>query len=389
MRNPILLFLSFIILTGMTSTRADTLNSTERTHTHVIDSSVLGEKRHIIVRTPPGYDPNAEYPVVYVTDGEWSFELVASYLDYMADNDVYPDLIVTAVTNVNRNRDYVPRADAQFEDTGKADRFLGFVKDEWRLFMASRYPVSGKRILIGHSFGGVFTMHTFFRESELFEAYIALGTSAWIANQVLFEEADAWFDKPANADAFVYMAVGEGDGGPTVPSGQNLAERFKQRAPGTLEWQFEITPRTDHFKNMASGMHDAFMALFPAWGFAEQLTKLGALDGAEGIDRWFSEKEASLGYRFVPAWFDLGVAALGLQKDGHSQAALATTRNLRRHHPENAYVASFSASVFEMSGQPKAAATEYQRAINIAQRDGLHPNAIHLGRLQRGLERVQ
>jgi len=96
-----------------------------------------------------------------------------------------------------------------------------------------------------------------------------------------------------------------------------------------------------------------------------------------------------LGYRFVPAWFDLGVAAMGLLNGGHSQAALATTRNLRRHHPENPYVASFSARAYDKSDQPEAAAAEYKRAIDIAQRDGLHPNAIQLGRLKRGLKRVQ
>jgi hypothetical protein len=40
------------------------------------------------------------------TSGEWNFDLVARYLDYMANNDVYPRLIVTGVTNVNRDHDH-------------------------------------------------------------------------------------------------------------------------------------------------------------------------------------------------------------------------------------------------------------------------------------------
>lgn len=388
MRLAILFVSSMLLMVGPASVPASTYDSAERTSTHIITSDALGEQRAIIVRTPPGYDSARDYPVVYVTDGEWNFELVASYLDYMADNDVYPRLIVTGVTNVNRNRDYVPRADTSFDDTGGADRFLAFVRDEWVPFVTDRYPVTTDRVLLGHSFGGVFTLHTLFTESDLFGAYVALGSSAWIADRVLFEEAEDWFRAARNADAFVYMTVGEGDGGPTVPSSRELAALFEAKAPDSLEWTFNITPRTDHFKNTVSGMHEAFMALFPAWGFAEQLAALGASEGEAGVNRWFSEKESALDYRFKPAWFDLGVAAMGMMRAGHADAALATMRHLRMHHPDSPHVASFSATVFEQSGRLAEAASEYERAMKITRQHGLHPNEIHLARLQRGLERV-
>jgi predicted alpha/beta superfamily hydrolase len=389
MRHILVIIFRLLMLAGPVSAIAATYDSAARTATYAITSEVLGEKREIIVRTPPGFDPAAKYPVVYVTDAERNFELVASYLDYMADNDVYPRLVVTGVTNVNRNRDYIPRADADFDDTGDADRFLAFVQHEWVPFITGRFPASANRVMLGHSFGGVFTLHTFFTEPELFDAYVALGSSAWIADRVLFEEAEAWFQAPRNADAFVYMAVGEGDGGPTVPSSQKLAVLFEAKAPESLEWIFDITPRTDHFKNTVSGMHDAFMALFPAWGFAEQLTALATSDGEVGVDRWFADKQSKLNYRFQPAWFDLSIAAMGMMSAGHAEAALATMRHLRTHHPQKPDLAAFSAAVFELNGQLTEAAGEFQRAINITREHDLHPNAIHLAGLQRGLDRVR
>ena len=388
MRLAILIVSGVLMLVGPAGAAANTFDSADRTATHTITSKALGEERLIIVRTPPEYDPAGNYPVVYLTDGEWNFELVASYLDYMIDNGGYPPLIVTGVTNVNRNRDYVPRADSNFDDTGSADDFLAFVRDEWVPFVAKNYPATEDRVLLGHSFGGVITLHTLFTEPDLFDAYIALGTSAWIADRVLFEEAEAWFKAPRNTDAFVYMAVGEGDGGPTVPSSRDLAELFEAKAPESLEWTFDVTPRTDHFKNTVSGMHDAFMALFPAWEFAKELTAVGSAEGGAGVDRWFAAKESALGYRFQPAWFDLGVAALGMVRAEQEEAALATMRHLTRHHPDNPHVAAFSAGVFERSGQLAEAAGEFQRAIDIARQHDLHPNEIHLARLRRGLERV-
>jgi predicted alpha/beta superfamily hydrolase len=387
-RKPALSILSLMLLLNASAVAAATFDSAARTSTHTLKSEVLDEERRLIVRVPVNFDEESSYITVFVTDAEWNFELVASYLDYMSDNDVYPPMIVTGVINVNRNRDYIPRPDKHFDDSGGADRFLAFVKDEWVPFMSGRYPAGDRRILLGHSFGGVITLHTLFRQPDLFDAYIALGSSAWIADRVLFEEAEAFFASNRKSDAFVYMAVGEGDGGPTVPSSAALAELFAEKAPASLDWTFDITPRTDHFKNTISGMHDGFMALFPAWSFPQELGEAANADGAQGVKRWFAGKQAALGYRFVPAWFDLGVLALNMAQAGQIDAAVATMAELVTYHPGNPYVASHAANVFEMAGQFDAAAAEYRRAIGIVEARDMHPNEFHVARLQRGLQRV-
>jgi len=368
---------------------ADTWNSATRTHTHVIQSDALEEERTVMVRTPPDYNPGQTYPVVFVPDGEWNFELVASYLDYMADNDIFPDMIVTGAINVNRNRDYIPRPDPHYRDTGQANRYLGFVKEEWIPLVSDRYASAPQRILIGHSFGGVIALHTLFTEPELFSAYIALGSSAWIADRVLFEEAEEYFQQYPQHDAFVYMAVGEGDGGPTVPSSRDLAALFELHAPNTLEWTFDITEQTDHFKNVPSGMHDAFMALFPAWNFDQEL-KLGARSGGvDAVNSFFASKTESLGWRFLAAWFDLGIVALNLTREDLGPEALAVMEALRQHHPQSAIVAEFSGMVYERTSNPDQALEEYARAIQLANELGLHPNAIHIDRIQASIERIR
>ena len=355
-----------------------------------LESEALNETREIFTRTPPDYDPeNRAYPVVYVLDGDWNFEYVAGYLGYMFDNRTYPEMIVTGVRNVNRNRDYVPRPDPYFEDTGEADSFLKFVKNEWIEEIEESYSASEERIIIGHSFGGVFALHALFSDPALFDAYIVLGASAWISDGVLVEEAHTYFENPTDADAFVYMAVGEGDGGPTVPSSRALAEVFESSAPESLEWVFDITPKTDHFKNFASGMHDAFMALFPTWGFPDEVLDVARIEGGEGVNEWFNEKRAVLGMRFHPSWFDLGNVAFTLTQEGHGDAAIVLINNLKSYHPQNGYVASFAASVFEMNERYEEALREYERAIEIVTEQELHPNTLHKGSLESGAERMR
>ncbi len=377
-------------LLGGTPASADTYNSAQRTSSHTLHSDVLAEDREIFVRVPPGYETQDKaFPIVYVLDGEWNFELVAAYLDYMIDNHVYPEVIVVGVRNVNRNRDYVPRSDPNFLYTGGADAFLSFIENEWTAFMGANYRTSGERILIGHSFGGVFTLHALFKRPELFDAYIALGSSAWVSDRVLFEEAEAFFADAAKPDAFVYMAVGEGDGGPTVPSSTDLASLFKQKAPESLEWTYAITPKTDHFKNFASGMHEGFMELFPAWRFPEDVKARAETEGAAGIDSWFEEQEAKLGYRFIPAWFDLGVAAMALARENHDVAAVALMTKLKRYHPNSPYIASFFATVHDLGGRFDMAEREILRAIALAEETGGDPNAIQVEKLKQTLSSIR
>ena len=85
---------TYVALMALFSTPivADTFNSAERTSTHTIESEKLGETRTIIVRTPIGYDPTMQYAVVYLTDGEWSFELGASHLETIPLDSSIPGL---------------------------------------------------------------------------------------------------------------------------------------------------------------------------------------------------------------------------------------------------------------------------------------------------------
>ena len=382
--------LALFALAATIHVHASTLDATSRTDTLEIQSEVLGESRRVVVQKPGGYDPSSSYPTVYVLDAEWNFNYVAAYLDNLAENEVYPPMLVTGIVNVNRNRDYVPRADAHFRDTGQADKFLEFVEKEWIARIESEYAANGRRVLIGHSFGGVFALHTLFRQPELFDAYLAFGSSAWIADRVLFEEATAYFESEGPFEKFVWMTVGEGDGGPTVPSSKDLAAVFELEAPGSLEWTFSVTPRTDHFTNFISVAHDAFMALFPAWEFKDELALRAKLQGADGVNGWFEEKESALGWRFSPAWFDLGVTALSLSRDPQTAAAArALTAKLRRHYPHNAFIALYSASVYENTQMYEEALAQTERAISLVNEQKLDPNELSLDGLVEKRQRIE
>src|SRR5262245_31980988 len=105
----------------------------------VLKSTVLGEDRVVLVRTPPGYETNKlKYPVLYMTDGDTHIGHTASTVEFLTQNSRMSDLIVVGIVNTDRTRDLTPvkstdktpAGDLRFPTSGGADNFLKFIQTE-------------------------------------------------------------------------------------------------------------------------------------------------------------------------------------------------------------------------------------------------------------------
>src|SRR5690349_23219564 len=151
-----------------------------------IKSTVLGEDRVILVRTPPGYETNnVKYPVLYMTDGDAHMGHTASTIDFLMRNGRISDLIVVGVMNTDRTRDLTPakssaktpNGELQFPTSGGADNFLKFFETELIPAIERDYRVQPYRIFAGHSLGGLFVIHALMTKPGLFNSYIAVSPS--------------------------------------------------------------------------------------------------------------------------------------------------------------------------------------------------------------------
>ena len=69
----------------------------------VVESKILGEKRNILVATPPQIQPGL--PLLVVLDGEWAFTKAAVIVDHLVANGRLPPMVVAGVVNTDRGRD--------------------------------------------------------------------------------------------------------------------------------------------------------------------------------------------------------------------------------------------------------------------------------------------
>jgi uncharacterized protein len=156
---------------------------TKYTELKTIISKEVDDTFYVYVRLPKHYKSETEnYPVLYLLDGDIAFDMSTSIIRYLQYANDVPDLIIIGIGygtmlndgNLNfRERDYTFTKIAQLKDSGGADKYLKFLKNELVPFVEKNYRTDGNRILEGYSLGGLFTIYTMLTENNLFSSYIA------------------------------------------------------------------------------------------------------------------------------------------------------------------------------------------------------------------------
>lgn len=162
-------------------------------------SQELEEHRNYWIHLPAGYDQSLhqEYPVLYLLDGEQNFATTVGILAFLdrGPRAQFPKAIVVGIVNTDRTRDFTPtkavsvKGNATLENSGGGERFIRFLERELIPHIEGHYRTSEKKVLIGHSFGGLLTIHTLLHHPELFTDYLALDPSFWWDDQRLLKES--------------------------------------------------------------------------------------------------------------------------------------------------------------------------------------------------------
>jgi enterochelin esterase-like enzyme len=130
------------------------------------ESEMLGYSRQIFTFLPPNYEPDREYPLLILLDGESYFSLgyLQTTLENLIADGSIPPLIVLGL-NAGKKDGQTQRND---EFTCNP-QFMDFVNDELLPWFTSNYKVSAdpdQRVIAGSSFGGLFAAYFAFNHPE-------------------------------------------------------------------------------------------------------------------------------------------------------------------------------------------------------------------------------
>jgi predicted alpha/beta superfamily hydrolase len=154
---------------------------------------------HISVQLPEEYDKNKtkRYPVAVVLDGNFYFPMLAAAVKQYDEAGLLQPVILVGVGYKSfqemdslRNRDYLypsPLPGDETKSTGGGLNFYNFISKQLLPKIDSSYRTQkDDKTLLGHSFGGYFSMFALLQQeqnhTQVFSNFIAASPSMWFHN---------------------------------------------------------------------------------------------------------------------------------------------------------------------------------------------------------------
>ncbi len=230
-----------------------------------INSASTNATYTINVAFPQDYNPNTQsYATMYVLDGEENFNFVAENCERISRELSAANVLVVSI-GYGRDRaiDYTP-SDAN-EGGGGAAQFMSFVKDELIPRIESDYAADTareSRIILGHSFGGLFAAYAFTNDNAVFGNYLMLSPSIWYDNEIILKMEKENRSSIANRHQLVYLGLGELEGGGRMLAPfQAFYLQLQSNYPG-IALEKQLQPHLDHSgsknPNILDGLHFYF-----------------------------------------------------------------------------------------------------------------------------------
>lgn len=185
--------------------------SPELTREFSIQSTANGATYDIKVGLPANYDPSVEkYATIYVLDGEENFDFVSNQCKEIAGKNAVTNVLVVGIGyGKDRSIDYTPTKISSV--TGGAPEFLNFIETQLIPEMEAQFGVDtarSSRVILGHSYGGLFGANVFCVDNELFGNYILLSPSLWFDNLISLQLEKEYRDDNKDRAQLVFMGIG-------------------------------------------------------------------------------------------------------------------------------------------------------------------------------------
>jgi len=342
-----------------------------------IKSTVLGEDRIILVRTPVGYETSKlSYPVLYMTDGDAHIKHTSSSIEFLTENGRMPELIVVGVTNTDRARDLTPTkattrnaaGDLQFPTSGGADNFLKFFETELIPEIEKQYRTQPYRIFAGHSLGGLFAIHAMITKPALFNSYIAVSPSLQWDNAEELKRAEDYLKNQKELKVTLFTSIGNETDGIS-----DCFDRFKEVLSKTnikdFEWQAERFADEDHGSVVLRSHYFGLRKVYDGWQGPRDLKSGAVLGGLKGAEAHYKRLSDKFGYTIPVPESLINQIGYQLLFDGKPEEAIAAFKANIERYPDSANVYDSLAEAYERGGRMDLAEPLYEKAKTLGEQN--------------------
>jgi hypothetical protein len=253
------------------------------TEERALPRAANGRDYLLYVALPEGYaaHPERRYPVLYLCDGYWDFNLVKGFYGNLRYDKVIPDLIIVGLGYQGDRPDYdrlrrwdlTPVPDTRPGEgragTGHGAEFLGVLEHEIIPAVEQSYRADpAYRVLGGSSLGGLFALYAMLARPGLFQAHIAPSPAVDWADDWLFGQEQAFAAGGGKLAGRLFMTGADKESAPFLAAIRRFDAVLRRRAYRDLAYEFRVVEGERHAGTKAEsynrGVRFAFAPRAPA-----------------------------------------------------------------------------------------------------------------------------
>jgi uncharacterized protein len=227
-------------------------------------STAIQDSFVISVQLPEEYvkDKSVKYPTVYMLDANFHFPILAATVKQYEKAGMLPPIILVGIGYKSfqlmdslRNRDYLYPAALPSDEinaVGGGQKFNDFISNQLIPYIDSSYKTNKtNRSLLGHSFGGYFTLYALLNQTEnnktVFTNFAAASPSLWYSKFYLNQLANKLKNRGITDTLNVFATVGglENTEWDIIP-GTKLSESFVNANLKAVKFQHKVYSNLGH-----------------------------------------------------------------------------------------------------------------------------------------------
>jgi hypothetical protein len=226
----------------------------------VMYSKFVKDSFRIILSAPKKLDSTKNYHLLlYLDGGINSGKAMAALATNKEHKKLKSNTLFVGIAHMGnyrqlRPRDFIPpkwkngkEVQGKDQNYGHADKFYLFLANELLPLLEQQYYCKGKKAIVGHSFGGLFTFYCLLREHSLFDAHFALSPSLWVDNSNFFEREKFFHSKNKWLSSYLYMACGTLEfANYVLPTNRRMYALLQKRDYKGLQFDYEEKQWANH-----------------------------------------------------------------------------------------------------------------------------------------------
>jgi len=347
--------------------------------TIAVPSKHLNKDMIIDVSLPAGYaETNDRYPVLVTCQSH--FLHVSGITADLAWKNSVPELIVASVRNYSSG-DFIPEKIEGHPDSGGADRFIAFFREELIPDLDSRFRTHPFRIFYSGSFGGGFAVYMFLAQPGVFNAYLSATPAIDYegGSTLIMDNFPSYLAKNSYQDRFLYLGV---ENEPQlVPLLDVFVDVLKKANLKGLKWEYHPFFDEDHGSIANKVVYHGIRFVFSPW---TEIPAEVADQGVRAVRAYAAGLENIFGY-------DIGVSRIAIARvvgsyrdQGRADDVVDLLKLGVEYEPDSEMAWLQLGRALDANGQLGQA----KDALETAHRKAVQNSSPHLGIFTDALEKI-